>query len=100
MQGIHLLAAVWQAPAAQNTKHQNLLIYNSFNLFQTFLQALAAINTLNGVELGGRTILVREDREDRDGKQVGAGWLPPAYMCTRCCLSYGVLALAAAFLAS
>lgn len=32
-------------------------------------QAVTAINTLNGTELGGRTILVREDREDRDVKQ-------------------------------
>lgn len=39
--------------------------------FETPEEALAAINTLNGVELGGRTILVREDREDRDVKQVG-----------------------------
>lgn len=27
------------------------------------------MQTLNGVELGGRKILVREDREDRDVKQ-------------------------------
>ena len=32
-------------------------------------QALLAINTNNGVDLGGRRILVREDREDRDVKQ-------------------------------
>lgn len=38
--------------------------------FETPEEALTAINTLNGVELGGRTILVREDREDRDVKQV------------------------------
>lgn len=41
--------------------------------FETPEEALTAINTLNGVEMGGRTILVREDREDRDVKQVGAG---------------------------
>lgn len=34
-----------------------------------YLQALHAIQTLNGSELGGRRILVREDREDRDVKQ-------------------------------
>ncbi|KFM25395.1 putative RNA-binding protein, partial [Auxenochlorella protothecoides] len=28
-------------------------------------EAVAAISTLNGTDLGGRTILVREDREDR-----------------------------------
>ncbi len=39
--------------------------------FETPEEALTAINTLNGVEMGGRTILVREDREDRDVKQVG-----------------------------
>lgn len=33
------------------------------------LQALEAINTLNGTDLGGRPMLVREDREDRDVKQ-------------------------------
>jgi RNA recognition motif-containing protein len=38
--------------------------------FETPEEALAAINSLNGTELGGRTILVREDREDRDVKQV------------------------------
>lgn len=32
-------------------------------------QAIAAVNTLNGAELGGRRISVREDREDRDVKQ-------------------------------
>ena len=30
-----------------------------------------AINTQNGTDLGGRRILVREDREDRDVKQYG-----------------------------
>lgn len=33
------------------------------------MQAVQAVNTLNGTELGGRKILVREDREDRDVKQ-------------------------------
>ncbi len=33
------------------------------------LQAAAAITALNGVELSGRRLLVREDREDRDIKQ-------------------------------
>ena len=32
-------------------------------------QAVQAVNTLNGTELGGRKLLVREDREDRDVKQ-------------------------------
>lgn len=41
-------------------------------------QALTAINTLNGSDLGGRRVLVREDREDRDvkaatGEEGGAG---------------------------
>ncbi|EFN53373.1 hypothetical protein CHLNCDRAFT_32263 [Chlorella variabilis] len=44
--------------------------------FETPEEALTAINTLNGVELGGRTILVREDREDRDVKQEN-GITPP-----------------------
>lgn len=41
---------------------------------------MAAINALNGTELGGRTILVREDREDRDVKQYNEenGITPPA----------------------
>ena len=40
---------------------------------------MTAINTLNGTELGGRTILVREDREDRDVKQYNEenGITPP-----------------------
>ena len=33
---------------------------------------MLAISTLNGVDLGGRRILVREDREDRDVKQAPA----------------------------
>lgn len=36
--------------------------------FETPEEAVQAINSLNGTELGGRTILVREDREDRDVK--------------------------------
>lgn len=32
-------------------------------------QAVKAVNELNGMELSGRKILVREDREDRDVKQ-------------------------------
>jgi len=35
-------------------------------------QAIQAVNTLNGVDLGGRRISVREDREDRDVKQYAA----------------------------
>lgn len=31
-------------------------------------QAVLAVNTLNGTDLGGRNMLVREDREDRDVK--------------------------------
>lgn len=42
--------------------------------FETPEEALEAINKLNGTELAGRTILVREDREDRDVKQAR---LPP-----------------------
>uniref|UniRef100_A0A7S3VV90 RRM domain-containing protein n=1 Tax=Dunaliella tertiolecta TaxID=3047 RepID=A0A7S3VV90_DUNTE len=37
--------------------------------FETPDEAIAAITTLNGAELGGRRVLVREDREDRDVKQ-------------------------------
>ncbi|KAI8468345.1 MAG: G-strand telomere binding protein 1 [Monoraphidium minutum] len=37
--------------------------------FETPDEAIAAVNTLNGVDLGGRNISVREDREDRDVKQ-------------------------------
>ncbi|KXZ44215.1 hypothetical protein GPECTOR_71g576 [Gonium pectorale] len=37
--------------------------------FETPEEALHAIQSLNGAELGGRRILVREDREDRDVKQ-------------------------------
>ena len=32
------------------------------------LQAVRAVETLNGTDLGGRKILVREDREDKDVK--------------------------------
>ncbi|EFJ43447.1 hypothetical protein VOLCADRAFT_109965 [Volvox carteri f. nagariensis] len=38
--------------------------------FETPEEALHAIQSLNGAELGGRRILVREDREDRDIKQL------------------------------
>eukprot|EP00955_Chlamydomonas_euryale_P032909 345485-Chlamydomonas_euryale.AAC.1 len=45
------------------------------------VQALAAINAQNGVDLGGRRMLVREDREDRDVKaatgEEGAAPPPP-----------------------
>lgn len=37
--------------------------------FETVDEASAAIQTLNGVEMSGRRLLVREDREDRDIKQ-------------------------------
>lgn len=36
-------------------------------------EAVAAINSLNGVDLGGRPLIVREDREDRDVKMLGQG---------------------------
>ena len=36
-------------------------------------QAIAAVNQLNGADLGGRRISVREDREDRDVKQFTEG---------------------------
>jgi RNA recognition motif-containing protein len=36
--------------------------------FETPEEAVNAINAMNGTDLGGRTILVREDREDRDVK--------------------------------
>lgn len=39
-----------------------------FGISITSHQAAAAVNTLNGTELGGRPISVREDREDRDIK--------------------------------
>lgn len=44
------------------------------------LQAAKAIQTLDGIELGGRNINVREDREDRDLKEAYAadGTEPPA----------------------
>ncbi len=32
------------------------------------MQAVRAVETLNGTDLGGRKILVREDREDKDVK--------------------------------
>ncbi|CAD7702872.1 unnamed protein product [Ostreobium quekettii] len=32
-------------------------------------EALKAVETMNGLEIGGRPIMVREDREDRDVKQ-------------------------------
>lgn len=37
--------------------------------FQTPEEAVHAVNTLNGIELHGRKMMVREDREDRDVKQ-------------------------------
>mmetsp|Transcript_31852 Transcript_31852/g.75635 ORF Transcript_31852/g.75635 Transcript_31852/m.75635 type:complete len:171 (+) Transcript_31852:411-923(+) len=37
--------------------------------FETPEEAVRAVNELNGVELSGRKMLVREDREDRDVKQ-------------------------------
>ncbi|GLC43314.1 hypothetical protein PLESTB_001341400 [Pleodorina starrii] len=47
--------------------------------FETPEEALHAIQNLNGAELGGRRILVREDREDRDIKQAdGAAEAPRA----------------------
>ncbi|KAF6255147.1 G-strand telomere binding protein 1 [Scenedesmus sp. NREL 46B-D3] len=41
--------------------------------FETPDEAIAAVNTLNGTDLGGRRIAVREDREDRDVKQFVEG---------------------------
>ena len=41
--------------------------------FQSPEEALAAIASLNGSELAGRKLLVREDREDRDVKAHHAG---------------------------
>ncbi|KAJ9523440.1 hypothetical protein QJQ45_005336 [Haematococcus lacustris] len=40
------------------------------------MQAAAAINSLNGADLAGRRILVREDREDRDIKQYNPTAVP------------------------
>jgi RNA recognition motif-containing protein len=37
--------------------------------FETADEAIKAVNDLNGTDLGGRRIAVREDREDRDVKQ-------------------------------
>lgn len=44
-------------------------------------QAVAAVNTLNGTDLGGRNMLVREDREDRDVKAFNRenGQCPPVW---------------------
>ena len=39
------------------------------------VQAVRAVETLNGVDLGGRKILVREDREDKDVKNYNR-WVP------------------------
>ena len=50
-------------------------------------QAVRAVETLNGTDLGGRKILVREDREDKDVKNynrcacLGPG-LPAHLLCT------------------
>jgi len=41
--------------------------------FETPEEAIAAVNTLNGSEIDGRKIMVREDREDRDVKAPGGG---------------------------
>lgn len=41
--------------------------------FETPDEAIAAVNQLNGADLGGRRISVREDREDRDVKQFTEG---------------------------
>lgn len=41
--------------------------------FETPDEAIKAVNELNGTELGGRRIAVREDREDRDVKQFVEG---------------------------
>uniref|UniRef100_A0A7S0WHE3 RRM domain-containing protein n=1 Tax=Chlamydomonas leiostraca TaxID=1034604 RepID=A0A7S0WHE3_9CHLO len=46
--------------------------------YETPDEALQAINTLNGADLAGRRILVREDREDRDVKAPGAPSGAPA----------------------
>ncbi|KAG1681128.1 hypothetical protein FOA52_015570 [Chlamydomonas sp. UWO 241] len=45
--------------------------------FESPEEALDAINTQNGTDLGGRPILVREDREDRDVKQFSDEPRPP-----------------------
>ncbi|KAL6752334.1 hypothetical protein V8C86DRAFT_2757034 [Haematococcus lacustris] len=44
--------------------------------FETPDEAAAAINSLNGADLAGRRILVREDREDRDIKQYNPTAVP------------------------
>lgn len=44
--------------------------------YETPEEALVAIQTLNGADMGGRRILVREDREDRDIKGDGANGAP------------------------
>jgi len=48
--------------------------------FETPEEAVKAVNELNGMEVAGRKILVREDREDRDVKQYNKdnGIAPPA----------------------
>ncbi|MEW5304292.1 MAG: hypothetical protein WDW38_011071 [Sanguina aurantia] len=40
--------------------------------YETPEEALQAISTLNGVDIGGRRVLVREDREDRDVKSAAS----------------------------
>lgn len=39
--------------------------------FETSDEAVNAMNTMNGVEIDGRPIIVREDREDREIKEFG-----------------------------
>lgn len=39
--------------------------------FETSEEAVQAMNTMNGVEIHGRPIIVREDREDREIKDFG-----------------------------
>lgn len=62
-------AAVVLTTLLQQLFTRFLEINKLFLLLSMFLQALHAIQSLNGAELGGRRILVREDREDRDIKQ-------------------------------
>jgi hypothetical protein len=69
-----------QLGAQKHVVHVRIGIHTTLNSACCGLQAAAAISTLNGVDLGGRRILVREDREDRDikGYTAQSGAPPPS----------------------
>eukprot|EP01024_Parvocaulis_polyphysoides_P035245 TRINITY_DN311_c1_g3_i1.p3 TRINITY_DN311_c1_g3~~TRINITY_DN311_c1_g3_i1.p3 ORF type:complete len:119 (-),score=20.46 TRINITY_DN311_c1_g3_i1:97-453(-) len=41
--------------------------------FETPEEAVTAVTEMNGVEIAGRQVIVREDREDRDLREGGGG---------------------------